>query len=46
MSAQMFQSTAVILVGTGFVALVIAYCCGRWGDPVWEWIISHLPWLT
>ena len=45
-SWQLFESTAFILITTGLAALVVAYGCGRWGDPVWHWIIERLPWIT
>ncbi len=23
------------------IALFLAYCAGKWGDPFWYWIINH-----
>jgi hypothetical protein len=43
---SLFESTAVVLIVAGIAALVIAYCCGRWGDAAWQWLIERLPWLT
>ena len=31
---------------TAAVALVIAFCCDRWGDGAWEWIVERLWWFT
>jgi hypothetical protein len=44
-SWQLFDSTTFIVIGMVITALVVAYCCGRWGDSAWHWIIERLPWL-
>ena len=31
-SWRLFESGVLIFAGAAFSALVIAYCCGRWGD--------------
>jgi hypothetical protein len=31
---------------TAAIALVVAFCCGRWGDSAWEWIVEHCWWWT
>jgi hypothetical protein len=43
-SWQFFETRALILVSTGIAAPVIAYCCGRWGDSAWHWLIQKLQW--
>jgi hypothetical protein len=45
-SWQVFESGLLIFVGGAVTALVIAFCCGRWGDSVWHWILEQLPWIT
>ena len=45
-SRTIFDSTSVIVIGAGITAVVIAFCCGRWGDAAWERLIRFLPWNT
>ena len=45
-SWRLFDSTAAIFITAGVAALVIGYCCGRWGDSAWHWLIERLPWIT
>ena len=44
-SVTIFESAAFILTSAAFGALVIAFCCARWGDSAWYWLIEHLPWI-
>jgi hypothetical protein len=46
LSWSFLESTLLILIGAGVIALVTAFCCGRWGDSAWRRIIEMLPWLT
>jgi hypothetical protein len=41
-----FDSRWAFIASTAAIALVVGYCCGRWGDSAWCWIIEKLPWLT
>jgi hypothetical protein len=41
-SSELFDSTLAFIAVTAVIALVVAYCCGRWGDPVWQRIIQVL----
>jgi hypothetical protein len=45
-SCSLFESTPIILITAGPGALVIAYCCGRWGDSAWQWLLDQWPWHT
>ena len=44
-SWQFLEGTVPLLVSTSIGALVIAYCCGRWGDSAWGWLLERLRWL-
>lgn len=44
-SLWFFESAEFIIATTAAGALVIAYCCARWGDSAWYWLIEHLPWI-
>ena len=33
------DSQGAIIASTAAIALVTAYACGRWGDPLWNWIL-------
>ncbi|HEU4510746.1 MAG TPA: hypothetical protein VFR78_21120 [Pyrinomonadaceae bacterium] len=44
-SMQLFETMPWFVVGIGVVALIIAYCCARWGDPMWYWLIRRLDWF-
>jgi hypothetical protein len=44
-SLSFFESPTGILVTAGAGALIIAYCCGRWGDSTWYWLLDRLRWL-
>ena len=37
-----FENGWVAFVLTIALALLVAYCCGRWGDPAWRWFIKML----
>ncbi|MBA2732284.1 MAG: hypothetical protein H0U54_05280 [Acidobacteria bacterium] len=43
---QLFESAVFILPIAGATALAIAYCCGRWGDSVWHWLIEWFSWTA
>jgi len=45
LSVQLFESAALIVATTALGALTIAYCCARWGDSAWYWLLEHLPWI-
>ena len=45
LSVQLFDSVSSILGSTAVGAVLIAYCCGRWGDSSLHWIIKHLNWI-
>ena len=40
-----FESTAPIVGSAALGALAIAYCCARWGDSAWSWLIERLRWI-
>ena len=42
----LFDSRWIGFALTAVIALIIAFCCGRWGDPAWEWIIERLGWFV
>jgi hypothetical protein len=44
-SVQLFDSASYILGSASIGAVLIAYCCGRWGDSAWHWLIEHLSWI-
>lgn len=45
LSRQMFETMPSFIIGTAVVALIIAYCSARWGDPMWYWLIKRLHWF-
>ena len=44
-SMNTFESMPWFIAGTVGVAVIIAYCCARWGDPMWHWLIERLHWF-
>jgi hypothetical protein len=40
MSRELFDSTWAIITLTTVAALTFAFCCGRWGDPAWAFLMS------
>ena len=40
-----FDSQPAIIASTVAIALVIAYVCGRWGDPIWNWVLWCFRWF-
>jgi hypothetical protein len=39
---QTFTSGWLVAAAALLTSPVVAFACGRWGDPVWHWIISRL----
>jgi hypothetical protein len=37
-SSGLFDSRWACITSTAATGLVVALCCGRWGDSAWEWI--------
>jgi hypothetical protein len=37
-SSELCDSRRAFIALTAAIALVVALCCGRWGDSAWEWI--------
>ncbi len=35
-----------LAAGVAAASIVVAYCCGRWGDRAWEWLIERFWWFT
>lgn len=44
-SIHVFETMPWFIIGTVVAALIIAYCCARWGDPMWYWLIKRLHWF-
>lgn len=44
-SMNTFETLAGFVIGTVGVAVIIAYCCARWGDPIWLLLTKHLSWF-
>lgn len=44
-SWRLFAHWGCVLLVTGGISIVTAYCSGRWGEAAWEWIIKRLPWI-
>jgi hypothetical protein len=42
-SWDLFDSRGAFIASTAGIALVVAICCGRWGDSAWEWIAQIWP---
>jgi hypothetical protein len=40
----LFDSWWAFIAMAAVIALAFAFCCGRWGDSAWKWIIEHLWW--
>jgi hypothetical protein len=38
LSSKLFDTWPPFVALTAAIALVVALCCGRWGDAAWEWI--------
>jgi hypothetical protein len=45
-SWNMLDSRWGFIVLTASTALVVAFCCGRWGDSAWEWLLERLWWFS
>ena len=41
-----FSNGWLIACSVIVTSLVFGVCCGRWGDPVWLWLISNLDWFS
>jgi hypothetical protein len=44
-SSGLFDSGRARIAMSVTMALVIAFCCGRWGDRAWEWIVGLFWWF-
>jgi hypothetical protein len=38
-SSGLFEGRLAFTAATAAIALVVALCCGRWGDSAWETIL-------
>lgn len=45
LGSSLFDSHWAIITLAIVLALIVACCCGRWGDSAWEWMTDHLSWI-
>ena len=41
-SSALFDSRWAFIGSSAAIALVVAFCCGRWGDPIWHRLLELL----
>jgi hypothetical protein len=42
---RLFDSRWVFAGLVALSAVITAYCCGRWGDSAWEWLVEVFRWV-
>ena len=45
LSRQLFERPEFLVMGTLVGAFVIAYCCARWADSAWHWLLRSVAML-
>jgi hypothetical protein len=40
----LFNTWLPFVASTMAIGLIVAFCCGRWGDSAWEFLLYFLLW--